>query len=92
MAVYQHEIYGESHRLRQMPKHQADRLELSSRQKPRKLDFGQENLPRDGSAFHRPIQSGAVCQKGLLLAQDLLPYSAQDFSREFGIPAKDAEK
>ena len=30
--------------------------------------------------------------KGLLLAQDLLPYSARDFSREFGLSAKDAEK
>ena len=31
-------------------------------------------------------------EKGLLLAQDLLPYSARDFSREFGLSAKDAEK
>ena len=31
-------------------------------------------------------------KKGLLLAQDLLPYSAQDLSGEFGISAKDAEK
>ena len=31
-------------------------------------------------------------KKGLLLAQDLLPYSAQDFSREFGVSAKEAEK
>jgi len=31
-------------------------------------------------------------KKGLLLAQDLLPYSAQDLNREFGLSAKDAEK
>ena len=31
-------------------------------------------------------------KKGLLLAQDLLPYSAQDFRREFGISVKDAER
>ena len=35
---------------------------------------------------------GQFAKKGLLLAQDLLPYSAQDLSREFGLPAKDAEK
>lgn len=35
---------------------------------------------------------GQFAKKGLLLAQDLLPYSAQDFSREFGLSAKDAEK
>ena len=75
-----------------MPRHQANRLELPGRQKPGKFDFGQENLSRNGFAVHRPIQSGAICQKGLLLAQDLLPYSAQDLSREFGLSAKDAEK
>lgn len=31
-------------------------------------------------------------QKGLLLAQDLLPYSARDLSEEFGIPSKEAER
>lgn len=31
-------------------------------------------------------------KKGLLLAQDLLPYSARDLSGEFGLSAKDAEK
>lgn len=31
-------------------------------------------------------------QKGLLLAQDLLPYSAGDLSEEFGLSARDAEK
>ena len=31
-------------------------------------------------------------KKGLLLAKDILPYSAQDLNREFGIPIKDAEK
>src|SRR3989339_1531704 len=31
-------------------------------------------------------------KKGLLLARDLLPYSAQDFNREFGLSAKDGEK
>jgi len=31
-------------------------------------------------------------EKGLLLARDLLPYSAQDFNREFGLSVKDAEK
>ena len=35
---------------------------------------------------------GRFAKKGLLLARDLLPYSAQDFNREFGLPAKDAEK
>ena len=30
--------------------------------------------------------------KGLLLAQDLLLYSARDFNREFGLSAKDGEK
>ena len=30
--------------------------------------------------------------KGLLLAQDLLPYSARDLKRDFGLSAKDAEK
>lgn len=31
-------------------------------------------------------------KKGLLLAEDLLPYSARDLSEEFGLSAKDAEK
>lgn len=31
-------------------------------------------------------------KKGLFLARDLLPYSAQDLNGEFGIPLKDAEK
>ena len=31
-------------------------------------------------------------EKGLLLAHDLLPYSAQDFGRDFGLSAKEAEK
>ena len=31
-------------------------------------------------------------EKGLLLARDLLSYSARDFNRDFGLPTKDAEK
>ena len=33
-----------------------------------------------------------LAEKGLLLAQDLLPYSARDLNREFGLSVKDAEK
>lgn len=62
-------------------------------------DKGLENLILDKKIYPITVLPSIgrfnleqFAKKGLLLAQDLLPYSAQDLSREFGLPRKDAEK